>query len=63
MLVYDRSTLRPLYLVQVRHIRTVRLRKMAEHVENVADIALQKQVIRSQMGKTMVKGQTWYITF
>jgi len=55
--------LRPLYPVQVRHIRTVSLRKMAEHVEDVADIASQKQVIRTQMGKTMVKGQTWYITF
>jgi hypothetical protein len=36
---------------------------MAEHVEDVADIALQKQVIRAHMGKTMVKGQTWYIAF
>jgi hypothetical protein len=49
--------------VQVRHIRTVSLRKMAEHVEVVAEIASQKQVIREQMGKTMVKGQTWYIKF
>jgi len=55
--------LRQLYPVQVRHIRTVSLRKMAEDVETAADIASQKQVIRTQMGKTMVKGQTWYITF
>lgn len=63
LLVYEWLTLRQLYPVQVRHIRTVSLRKMAEDVETVADIALQKQVIRTQMGKTMVKGQTWYITF
>jgi hypothetical protein len=36
---------------------------MAEHVEGEEDIALQKQLIRAQMGKTMVKGQTWYIKF
>jgi hypothetical protein len=36
---------------------------MAENVEVVADIATQKQVIRAQMGKTMVKGQTWYLKF
>lgn len=51
------------FVVQGRHIRTVSLRKMAENVEVVADIATQKQVIRAQMGKTMVKGQTWYLKF
>jgi hypothetical protein len=33
---------------------------MAEDVESGADITLQKQVIQEQIGKTMVKGQTWY---
>lgn len=52
-----------MYPALIRHIRTVSLRKMAEHVEPEADIASLKQVIRAQMGKTMVKGQKWYITF
>jgi hypothetical protein len=33
---------------------------MAEDVESVPDITLQKQVIQAQIGKTMAKGQTWY---
>lgn len=52
-----------MYLTSVRHIRNVILRKMAEDVESVADITLQKQLIQTQIGKTMVKGQTWYYYF
>jgi hypothetical protein len=47
------------YPVRERHIRNVILRKMAED-ESVPDITLQKQVIQTQIGKTMDKGQTWY---
>ncbi|PNF33355.1 Ubiquitin carboxyl-terminal hydrolase 15 [Cryptotermes secundus] len=34
---------------------------MAEDVESVPDITTQKQLIQAQIGKTMVKGQTWYL--
>jgi hypothetical protein len=38
---------------------SVSQRKMAEDVESDLDISKRKQVIQAQMGKTMVKGQTW----
>jgi hypothetical protein len=38
---------------------SVSQRKMAEDMEVDSDISLRKQVIQAQMGKPMVKGQTW----
>jgi hypothetical protein len=36
---------------------------MAEETQGGPDITVQKQVIQAQIGKTMVKGQTWYYYF
>lgn len=52
-----------IYLTSKRHIRNVILGKMAEDVESAPDITTQKEIIQAQIGKTMVKGQTWYYYF